>query len=166
MSMWRPGQKEAVLATAKARGMIADTANPCDTATPQGRQQRAATGAAEDSGQASSGPPRSNLRGSRRPNKTEQRFADILEARKRRDEIADYRYEGIRLKWGEDSQTGSSMHYTPDFLVIACGFVCIEVKGAHIFDRDLVRFKGCRAAWPWLRFELWQWKKSEWTRLI
>ena len=42
----------------------------------------------------------------------------------------------------------------------------IEVKGGHIWDRDIVRFKGCRAAWPQYEFEMWQLKKREWTRIL
>jgi hypothetical protein len=32
----------------------------------------------------------------------------------------------------------------------------IEVKGGHIWDRDIVRFKGARAYWPEFAFEMHQ----------
>lgn len=97
----------------------------------------------------------------REMNKTERAFADLLEAKKRAGEILSWRYEGIRLKWG------GCMHYCPDFIVFdAIGLPkCIEVKGAHIWSRDRVRFLGCRAEWPEFIFELFQWKKGEWKRL-
>jgi hypothetical protein len=45
-------------------------------------------------------------------------------------------------------------------------WLCIEVKGPHIFDRDIVRFKGCRAEWPEFHFQMWQLKKGEWSRIL
>lgn len=96
----------------------------------------------------------------RQMNKTERRFADLLDARKRDGKILHWVYEGIRLKWG------GGMHYTGDFVVFT-GSDCptiYEVKGAHIRDRDVVRFKGCRAEWPQFPFEMWQWKSGKWTQ--
>lgn len=107
-------------------------------------------------------------RAAARMNKTEAEFALMLEARKRSGEITDYRYEGMRLKWGEDPRTGEAMNYLADFVVIgklSSHITLIEVKGAHIWDRDKVRFKGCRAAWPCFAFELHQKIKGEWKRI-
>lgn len=42
----------------------------------------------------------------------------------------------------------------------------IEVKGAHIYERDLVRFKGARADWPEFSFEMWQWARGEWSKIL
>lgn len=42
----------------------------------------------------------------------------------------------------------------------------IEVKGAHIWSRDLVRFKGCRAEWPMFQFEMHQLVRGTWTRIL
>jgi hypothetical protein len=120
-----------------------------------------------------------------RQNKTELSFGLILEAQKQRGEIVEYRYQGIRLPWGEDPNTGALMHYKPDFYVVEwaeklllgkalspergifwkVAIKLIEVKGAHIFSRDLVRFRGCRAEWPMFHFELWQKKAGQWNRL-
>lgn len=101
------------------------------------------------------------LRKKRTMNQTEARFAAVLETRQARQEVLSWRYEGIRLKWGGD------MHYTGDFVVftIVGKPTIYEVKGAHIYERDLVRFKGCRSEWPEFAFEMWQWKKKTWTRL-
>jgi hypothetical protein len=42
----------------------------------------------------------------------------------------------------------------------------IEIKGAHIWDRDIVRFKGARAYWPEFQFEMHQKKNGIWTRIM
>jgi hypothetical protein len=97
-------------------------------------------------------------------NKTERDFAWILEAQKREGKILRYEYEGMALKW-------AGMRYTPDFVVIkpdVAGlnrkFTLIEVKGAHIWSRDIVRFKGCRDYWPEFKFEMWQKTKGGWKQ--
>ena len=104
-------------------------------------------------------------------NKTEAQFALMLEAQKRAGEILRYEFEGIALRWAD-------MRYTPDFVVFEyydnelpmhqrqqSGIKLIEVKGAHIWDRDIVRFKGARAYWPEFAFEMWQLKKGHgWNR--
>lgn len=110
-----------------------------------------------------------------RLNKTESEYARMLEAQQRRGDILEYRFEGVTLAWGADPATGKPMKYTPDFWVIESAFRqnayigdirIIEVKGAHIFDRDIVRFKGCRAEWPRFRFEMHQKKQGEWRRIL
>ena len=71
----------------------------------------------------------------------------------------------MSLRWGK------CMTYKPDFMERQPSengpdVTLIEVKGGHIFDRDIVRFKGCAAEWGWLfEFQMWQWKGSKWTRL-
>ena len=107
---------------------------------------------------------------SRGMNKTEYEFSLILEAQKIRGDVDvfTYKYEALTLHWGFDDKTGKRMRYKPDFLVRRLNLVSrvIEIKGGHIFDRDLVRFRGCRAEWQWLfDFELWQKKAGEWRRL-
>ena len=100
-------------------------------------------------------------------NKTEADFARILEAYKQKGEIADYVFEGITLRWGQDTETGRTMAYTPDFVeTMKSGEIrMIEVKGAHVWSRDLVRFKGCRACWPQFKFEMWQKAQGSWKRI-
>lgn len=96
-------------------------------------------------------------------NKTEREYSYILEARKRNGEIAAYKFEGVRLLWG------GGMTYTPDFSVQYFGghIELHEVKGAHIRDRDIVRFKGCRAEWEeWFGFEFHQRRQGTWTKLL
>lgn len=118
------------------------------------------------------------LRRGRQPNKTEAEFGLWLAAQKSKGEIVRYEFEGIRLKWGTDEKTGNAMWYKPDWFVVVrllplaattlVGFIgrCVEIKGAHIWDRDTVRFKGCRAAHPEFEFEMWQKEKGLWNRLM
>ena len=100
-------------------------------------------------------------------NKTESEFSFILEGQKKAGEILRYEFEGITLRWAD-------MRYTPDFVVfntllafderLDARLTLIEVKGAHIWSRDIVRFKGARAYWPEFAFEMWQKTKSGWNR--
>jgi hypothetical protein len=101
-------------------------------------------------------------------NKTENEYSLILEAMKRKGEILRYEFEGITLRWAD-------MRYTPDFMVFDDGVITkddtvawkiklIEVKGGHIWDRDIVRFKGARAYWPEFAFEMHQKTKNGWVR--
>jgi len=96
-------------------------------------------------------------------NKTESEFALILEASRGLGQILRWEFEGITLRWAD-------MRYTPDFAVfVRCGdpligIKLIEVKGGHIWSRDVVRFKGARAYWPEFAFEMWQKTKAGWVR--
>jgi len=42
----------------------------------------------------------------------------------------------------------------------------IEVKGAHIWPKDMVKFKAAKHNYPLFEFALWQKKNREWKRLI
>jgi len=108
-------------------------------------------------------------------NKTETEYALVLDAMKGFGQILRWEFEGITLRWAD-------MRYTPDFVVFnspmfACDssgqtaviggsylITLIEVKGAHIWSRDVVRFKGARAFWPEFRFEMWQKTKAGWKQ--
>lgn len=105
-------------------------------------------------------------RKARQMNRTESRYAGFLTAQQEFGSILGWKYEGIRLKWGVDKD-GNAMWFKPDFIVFREGqkMLCVEVKGAHIFDKAPVRYKGCRAEWDHVfDFEMWQWAKGEWTR--
>lgn len=140
----------------------------------------------------SSGAPTSNPKGTPKPrqNQTEREYGLILEAMKRRGEIIEYRYEGVKLAWGADPVSKKQMYYTPDFFVVRrqCTLqyagldteavsqntpvrylieaVLIEVKNSYIRPQDWIRFKGCRAEWPMFIFELHQKANGEWRRLL
>lgn len=95
-------------------------------------------------------------------NKTEARYGRILESRLQRRDILRYRFNAVRLLWGD------CMRYLPDFSVtnLDGSMLHIEVKGPHIRDRDRVRFKGCKAEYPEFRFEMWQeTRQKEWVRV-
>lgn len=94
-------------------------------------------------------------------NRTEQEFVLRLQEMRKRGEICRFIYEGITLRWAD-------MKYTPDFVVFP-SFpgalpMMIEVKGAHISYRDIVRFKGARAAWPEFAFSMWQKTRGQWRK--
>jgi hypothetical protein len=107
-----------------------------------------------------------------RMNKTEREYSLILEAMKRRGEIIEFRAFGIALEWGLDPDTQKPMRYRPDFIAwrhspsLPIEVVIIEVKGGHIYSRDLVRFKGCRSDWPMFAFEMHQKKAGQWNRIL
>jgi len=80
-------------------------------------------------------------------NKTEAKYADDLEAMKLAGDIADWRFEPLKLRLADRT------YYTPDFMVIfpdgAIRFD--EVKG---FWRDdaRVKFKVAAEQFPWFQF--------------
>lgn len=109
-----------------------------------------------------------------RMNATERAFSLILEAQKRRGDILEWRFEGISLAWGIDPRTGKAQYYTPDFFVIDAAFRqnpyisdirLLEIKGAHVFEKDRIRYRGCRACWPRFQFEFHQKTKLGWNRI-
>jgi len=106
-------------------------------------------------------------------NKTETAYSHILEAMKRRGDIAQWEREGITLRWPD------GMTYTPDFTVITKQFKAdpdfdlmvaahtfIEVKGPKIEEDALVKFRAARARWPLYGFQMHQLKAGTWTRLL
>jgi hypothetical protein len=99
----------------------------------------------------------------------ELEFAFILERMKRNDEIADYKYEGITLRW-------DGLRYTPDFIVfpsplaVSSRIKLIEVKGPFIVGnraRAVERFRHARTYWTQFDLELHQRTKADgWKRLL
>lgn len=86
-----------------------------------------------------------------RMNKTEARYADLLEAKRQAGEIASWRYEAVQLRLADRTT------YTPDFWVVtADGTVqCHEVKGSwsapHQEDAR-VKLKMAAEVWRELQF--------------
>ena len=76
-------------------------------------------------------------------NKTETRYATVLEARKRMGEVAEYWFEGLTLKLADDTR------YTPDFFVLLANGICElhEVKGFMRGDA-LVKLKVAARLFP------------------
>ena len=83
-----------------------------------------------------------------------------------RGDIRNVRPFPLVLHWGLDAE-GHYMTYSPDLSYEIEGrMILVEVKGAHVRSRDIVRFKGCRAEWPQYGFEMWQWADRQWTRVL
>ena len=95
-------------------------------------------------------------------NKTEARYAAILDIYKRKGEILDWEFEGVTLKLADDSR------YTPDFAITLYGghIRFVETKGGFIREAALVRFKVAKSKWKAFDFQLWQWKSGDWTHLL
>ncbi|MCA7883218.1 hypothetical protein LGM58_08465 [Burkholderia contaminans] len=76
-------------------------------------------------------------------NKTEQRYADHLEARKRQGEVVWYRFEGIKFRLADNT------FYTPDFAVMLANgqLEAHEVKG-HWQDDARVKVKVAADQYP------------------
>jgi hypothetical protein len=97
--------------------------------------------------------PRKLRIGARKQNQTEREFDRMLSIKKMNKQIVDYRFEGVRLPWGD------GMLFKADFAQINLdrSITLIEVKGRHMWKHAIVRFKGCRAEWKnWFSFEFWQ----------
>lgn len=94
---------------------------------------------------------------SRKPNKTEQRYAeDILRIS---EGIEYYEWEAITLK------IGNGVKYTPDFLVIrSTGVVEIhEVKGPKVWEDSIIKIKAAAAKFHFFKFYIAQWDNGQWT---
>lgn len=115
--------------------------------------------------------PKQLRHGAPQPNQTEREFGAILAAQQIKTKILRYKFQGVTLLWGD------GMRYTPDWWVttglcklpdgrVYYSFKAIEVKGAKIWDRDIVRFKGAKAEWTEFDFEMWQKKEGRWNRLL
>lgn len=112
-------------------------------------------------------------------NKTERDYSFILEARKRRGEIIEYRFQGMTLRW-RDPQSGELMRYTADFVVwrkIIQAYARVpdatvlelhEIKGGWIkgkLERAIERFRHARTVHPMIHFEMHQKKGGQWQRI-
>lgn len=91
-------------------------------------------------------------------NKTEKRYAMLLEGLKRANEILDYRFEGMTLRLGPDCR------YTPDFMVVGYQMQLEfhEVKGGYAREDSLVKLRAAAGAFPWFRFKLCRYQKGNW----
>lgn len=91
--------------------------------------------------------------GTRAKTLVEREFEVMLSVKKMNKQIIDFRFEGVRLPWGD------GMLFKADFAVkhLDDSITLIEVKGEHIWKHAIVRFKGCRAEWKeWFKFEFHQ----------
>ena len=90
--------------------------------------------------------------------KTEVAYAQMLEARKRAGEIADWRYEAITFRLAD------GVRYTPDFLLTDHdgGMAIVEVKGGYIRDDARIKLRVAVAQFPGFAWYLAQYKASAW----
>lgn len=108
----------------------------------------------------------------RQMNKTEARYAALLEGLRLAGEIVSYQYEAIKLVLGYDPKTGRLVTLKPDFLVIRkhntelcdCNDLELhEVKGG--FEREDAKLKRIWAAqkFPYFHFKLCRYEKGQWN---
>lgn len=92
-------------------------------------------------------PPRGPRR-ARAMNKTEGRYAQLLEARRLAGEIREYSWERVTLRLAED------VRYTPDFFVVTVAreLQFHEVKGPLVQDDARVKFRCAVELFPEFRF--------------
>lgn len=100
--------------------------------------------------------------------KTEQRFGDLLEARKKRGEVISYQFHGITIRWGNPVR-----RYTPDFFSIepmsegVPHRICLyEIKGSFIFPNAKRRFLEAKDNCHWAQCEMWQWNGGKFERIL
>lgn len=100
-------------------------------------------------------------RNPRSMNKTETAWAQRLEIQKRSGEILGYWYEAVKLRLADRTW------YTPDFLVQHPdgSLEFQEIKGGHIWEDALVKFKVTREQYPMFRWSMWQRTKTQWARI-
>ena len=109
----------------------------------------------------------------REMNATEREFSRILDRMVDHGELVSWDYEGMSLRWGEGA---GSMTYTPDFCAIRnlvpgsdrpfIQLVFFEVKGAHAWQKDIIKFKAARANWELFEFQLHEKTTEGWVRTI
>jgi hypothetical protein len=93
-------------------------------------------------------------------NKTEIQYAWKLESEKRLGEIKWYGFEKIKLKL-----SSLNCWYNIDFMVIdkEDQVKMIEIKGGHIWDDSIVKFKVACDLYPFIKFSMIQLKNKQWN---
>ena len=121
--------------------------------------------------------PKAKNRGKKRRemNATEREFSLLLKRRVQEGEFSSVDYESLTLRWGEGA---SLLSYTPDFAAITLGafasddlrgmlkITLFEIKGAHAWKQDIVRFKAARNHFINFDFQLWEKGSSGWINTI
>jgi hypothetical protein len=94
-------------------------------------------------------------------NKTESRYADLIEVRKRAGEVRNYHFEAFNLKLA-----GNRCYFRPDFVVwLVDGTIeIVDVKGGFIQDKSLIKIKVAAQTYPEFRFVIEQYVKGEFQR--
>jgi hypothetical protein len=95
-------------------------------------------------------------------NKTEARFAVMLNQLKHSGEIVEWKYADVQFQLGE-----FRCWYRPDFRVIEIDgtITFIETKGGYIWDDSKVKFKAAARQYPEFNWAMYQEKKGKWSTL-
>lgn len=102
------------------------------------------------------------IRAAKVPNKTEEEFGRILDARIRKNELwGPLMFEGVKLR------IAGNCYFTPDWFCFDPNGrpTFFEVKGAHIWDDAKVKFKAAQEMHKWAMFEMHQKSKGQWRRI-
>jgi hypothetical protein len=92
--------------------------------------------------------------------KTEARYAEVLRWRQAEKQLSAWWYEPFSLRLGAD------IFYRPDFMVALHEsplLTLVEVKGAWIRDRAMVKPKAAATRFPCFVFVLATWDRQMWT---
>lgn len=91
--------------------------------------------------------------------KLEADFELLLESKKRRGEIRDYKYEALTLKLGPDCR------YTPDFMVMESDdtIAFYETKGPFARDDGMVKLRVASEQFPFRFFLCKRPRGEDWT---
>lgn len=109
--------------------------------------------------------PKATAKGKRKPshvrgqmNRTEARYAEILEAQRLLGEIKSWTFEEDTLAIGPE------MKFTPDFRVelLSGDISYIDVKGAYIYEDATCKIKAAAALYPQYRFSQAKWTGRSW----
>lgn len=94
-----------------------------------------------------------------RMNKTETRYANILQGYVLAGEILRYEFESFTFRLGDRTR------YTPDFMVVRPdrSVEFHEVKGGYIWEDARVKVKAAASRFNCFKFILAQWKKGQWN---
>lgn len=94
-----------------------------------------------------------------RMNKTETRYANILQGYVLAGEILRYEFEAFTFRLGHKTR------YTPDFMVVRPdrSVEFHEVKGGYIWEDARVKVKAAASRFDCFKFVLAQYKKGQWN---
>lgn len=93
-----------------------------------------------------------------RMNRTEAKYAMLLEARRQAGEICFWRYEQVKFRLADKTW------YTPDFyIMLADGTIEIHETKGFMQDDANVKIKTVAELFPELLFVLVKWEKGGWT---
>lgn len=94
-------------------------------------------------------------------NKTETRYAQLLDAKKHDGEILDWKFHVFRLRLADNT------FYEPDFLVLGAGgqIEIHETKGSYTTDKGQLKVKLAAEVLPWFRVFKCSWlaKEKRWN---